>query len=448
MVLGLGWAPFWFGGDRPLAWGVNAIVFGALVVALELYELATGSSHPVALRRIWLSALGLAVVVAWTLIQMSPWVPASFQHPIWRLAEEQLGQPVPGSISVNRDATALALVRLLTNASAFWLAIQVCRSRQRSVWLVQAVAMIGLAYAIYGLIAFLMFPGSILWFTKVAYPESLTSTFVNRNSYATYAAIGLVCAFALVLRSFSAVEQQSTAWRQAAAVLVAFNGAGGFWLATTLVVGAAFMLTGSRAGILCGLAGVVTIAILAVVRRKQSANHGEVAIAIAVLALGAIGLSYGETFASRISDFGLRLDDRLLVDKMVLIAIADHPVLGFGFGTFEHVFPMYRDASISPFGRWDKVHNDYLEAVIGFGVPIAAVFMCGLALLVGRCFWGVVSRRHYNTAGAAATAVSVVVLAHAAVDFSLQMPGVSLTFAAVLGAGVAQSWSRRTDTAT
>jgi hypothetical protein len=37
--------------------------------------------------------------------------------------------------------------------------------------------------------------------------------------------------------------------------------------------------------------------------------------------------------------------------------------------------------------------------------------------------------------------VSAVVLGHAFIDFDLQIPGVAVTWAALLGAGLAQSWN-------
>ena len=39
-----------------------------------------------------------------------------------------------------------------------------------------------------------------------------------------------------------------------------------------------------------------------------------------------------------------------------------------------------------------------------------------------------------------ALAVSLMVLGHGTVDFDLQIPGIALTWAALLGTGLAQSW--------
>jgi type IV secretory pathway VirB2 component (pilin) len=63
-----------------------------------------------------------------------------------------------------------------------------------------------------------------------------------------------------------------------------------------------------------------------------------------------------------------------------------------------------------------------------------------VVLLVLKCCKGAVARQQI-TVPCIATGVAFLVGAHAVVDFSLQMQAVTLTFAAFLGAGVAQSMS-------
>jgi hypothetical protein len=58
-----------------------------------------------------------------------------------------------------------------------------------------------------------------------------------------------------------------------------------------------------------------------------------------------------------------------------------------------------------------------------------------------RCFVGALERKRDSAAPIAAATASVIVALHAFIDFSIQLQGVTLTFAALLGAGTAQSWS-------
>ena len=138
--------------------------------------------------------------------------------------------------------------------------------------------------------------------------------------------------------------------------------------------------------------------------------------------------------------------DRLAVYKLTMLSILDAPWKGFGYGTFEYVFPMYRDNSLSPYAFWDKAHNTYLEIIQGLGIPIAALFLLMLLLLALRCGHAALTRKSSATAPLVATAATVIVALHSFVDFSMQIQAVALTWTALLGAGVAQSWSSRIDT--
>ena len=85
--------------------------FRAWQHSMSSRSLLRGLPHPVPIRRIGLSAVLFAVVVLWVLVQNATWTPAGWQHPIWQLAADALGQEIAGSISVDRDLTALALLQ-------------------------------------------------------------------------------------------------------------------------------------------------------------------------------------------------------------------------------------------------------------------------------------------------------------------------------------------------
>ena len=121
-IAGLAWCPFWFGGSVLLAWGINAVLFPGLVVIYELSVLIRGERHPVAIAQLKLPAALFAAVVLWILVQNATWTPEWMHHPIWQMTADALDRPVEGSISVDRELTSLALLRLLTAASVFWLA--------------------------------------------------------------------------------------------------------------------------------------------------------------------------------------------------------------------------------------------------------------------------------------------------------------------------------------
>jgi O-antigen ligase len=445
-ILGVAWVPFWLGSNREIAWLINAGYFGALVLLLEAVLLVGRRAHPVALKRVAYPAAIFALTCVWILMQANTWIPAWLENPIYQYGRETLSIDLPGSITINRALTYMALLRLLTEGAVFWLFLQLCRSPQRAHWTVQAVAIIGMAYAIYGIIAFFVFPGTILWLTKYAYLDSVTSTFINRNSYATYVGIGLVCALACTFSAYvrSATSVGRSALRRAAAFVASSAGPAGWWLVGSFILGLALVRTGSRGGILASVAGLLALVLMTLLRGRNVV--AAMASLLGLLAAGVAIFVFGDFFAGRLLALGFESADRLAVYKLTIFSILDAPWKGFGYGTFEYVFPMYRDNSLSPYGFWDKAHNTYLEIFQGLGIPAAALFFVMLLILAVRCGHAALTRKSSATAPLVATAATVIVALHSFVDFSMQIQAVALTWTALLAAGVAQSWSGRVDT--
>ena len=445
-VLGVAWVPFWFGSNENIAWLINAGYFGILVLLLEAVLLIGRRGHPVALKRVAYPAAIFALTCVWILVQASTWIPAWFENPIYQYGRETLNIDLLGSITINRELTYLALLRLLTEGAVFWLFLQLGRSSQRAHWTVQAVALIGMAYAVYGVVAFFIFPGTILWFPKWAYTDSVTSTFVNRNSYATYAGIGLMCALACTLSAYlrSANSVGRSALRKAVAFVASSSGAAGWWLVGSFILSLALVRTGSRGGILASVAGVVAFILMTTLRGRSAV--AAVASLLGLVATGVAVFVFGDFFAGRLLELGFNASDRLAVYKLTLLSILDAPWKGFGYGTFEYVFPMYRDNSLSPYGFWDKAHNTYLEIFQGLGIPIAALFLIMLLILVLRCGRAALTRKSSVTPALVVLSATVIVALHSFVDFSMQIQAVALTWTALLGVGVAQSWSGRINT--
>jgi hypothetical protein len=86
-----------------------------------------------------------------------------------------------------------------------------------------------------------------------------------------------------------------------------------------------------------------------------------------------------------------------------------------------------------------KEHSD-LKSPHGLGSVFEVMLSASVVLPVSTCFKGAITRHEGMTPRVAA---SVAVGAQALADFSLQMQAVTLTFMALLGAGLAQSESSR-----
>ena len=300
-VAGLAWCPFWFGSSGLLAWGINAILFPGLVAIYELSLLIRGERHPVALKEIKVPAALFAAVVLWIFIQNATWTPDWLHHPIWQMSADQLGRPIEGSISVNRDLTSLALLRLITAASVFWIAMQLCRDAARANFLLKSVAALGCAYAAYGLFAFAFMPGRVLWIAS-PFPRTgfVTSTFINPNSFATYAGMGLVVICGLILGLYrneftagggSLRFRIATFIEVAGQVVVLFGGA--------FVILVAILLSQSRGGILSTALGLFVLGALTLTTRKLGFRESAVIITFAALLVGVVFLAFGDAVVGR-----------------------------------------------------------------------------------------------------------------------------------------------------
>lgn len=442
-VLALAWAPLWLGGNRPLAWGVNAILFPGLALLYELALLLGGRGHPVGVKSIFAPILCFAAVVAWIWFQTSPIAPLAWCHPIWAMASEALSRPLPGSVSVNPDLTALALLRLITAASAFWISLQLCRDAARARRLLYAVAFIVAGYAAYGLVSYAFYSSAILWFDTVAAPGYVRATFVNRDNFATYAGLGLLATTGLILRLYRGEGgRRSGAFTHRLAVFLEMTGRRGWLLmGMALLLLVALLATASRGGVLATVFALLSLTVLVAARSaRRRGERLESLLGVAALVAAAF-FFFGDIFAARMLDMGLTDSSRPTVYLIVLRMIFDAPLLGFGYGSFSDAFPMYRDRSLSVLNVWDKAHNSYLEVYQGLGLVFGTLLLGALALLVHCCFRGALERRRDAVFPIVAVAAAVLVASHALVDFSMQIQSVTLTFMALLGLGVAQSRS-------
>jgi O-antigen ligase len=448
-IAALAWCPFWFGSNERLAWGINAILFPGLALVYELSILSRGARHPISIRTIAVPAALFASVVVWALIQTASWLPPALNHPLWDLASETLDRPLTPSTSINRDLTGLALLRLVTAASAFWLALQLCRDGNRARLLVKAIAAIVCAYAAFGLLWLIAAPGYTLWFLRLDAPGIVTSTFVNRNSFAAYTGGGLIAMTGLLLRAYrqragGAVAQTRL---RIASFIETSGRKGALLIGAGFVILVALLLTGSRGGVVATVFGMVTLLALTFGRRGRGAIDQRDAI-LFVVALGAVAfVVFGDVLFGKLSVAGLGDNTRLSVYRITLGSIFDSPVTGYGYGTFADVFPALRDRSIAVTGRWLQAHNTYLEILQGLGVFFGAALIASVALLVLRCLRGAAIRQENALVPAFAASAGVLFGLHSLVDFSLQIQANTLTFMAILGAGVAQSQSSRVATA-
>jgi O-antigen ligase len=109
--------------------------------------------------------------------------------------------------------------------------------------------------------------------------------------------------------------------------------------------------------------------------------------------------------------------------KDSLRMFAHKPVLGWGLGTFDVVYPAYRSFYTTLYVN--AAHNDYLQVLVETGV---LGFSCVLWFGYVLYRTGLKDARHWNQSWRGALQLSALVsctglLVHSALDFNLQVPG-------------------------
>jgi O-antigen ligase len=315
--------------------------------------------------------------------------------------------------------------------------------RKRARQLILIIARSGAAYAVYGIVSYLIDPSHILWREKTAYLGVLTSTFINRNTAAVY--FGSCSVLWLLISSQhlrrrlmpGPIRWQSVpGWLLSEAprpLVVSF--------AMLLLCLAAMLMTNSRAGIVLSL--IALIAAFAAFFHRDLPRRGGIAAALMIGGLMALVLLQvlGGNVSGRLQVQGLADEGRLETYRSSLRMIADHPWFGTGLGTFVWSFPAYRNASASTWGIWDLAHSTPLELASDLGLPLAGLIGLAWLVVLAVLCRGVRIRRRDLIVPVAALVVAALGLAHSCIDFSLQISGYSIVVFALTGAGLSQSLS-------
>src|ERR1035437_3518658 len=243
-------APFPFGSTAPAAIAFWCIVLGLGVIAASQRGL----------RREHIPLLGLALIVilayAFVLheqLAARPWIASP--HPLWHEAAEALGIPIAPSVSIARNQPFFALGAPLANMLAVICSFIVCIDRDRARQLLLVIAWSGVAYAVYGIAAYLFDPTHTLWREKVLIGR-FTSTFINPNTAAVYfgSCTGLWLLF-LLQHLRRPLPLDSIYWRMAPRLLLSEMPI--LSCIMLLICLAAMLLTYSRAGVVLSFMALV-----------------------------------------------------------------------------------------------------------------------------------------------------------------------------------------------
>ncbi len=435
-------APLPFGSFNGTTIAFWCIILGlaTLATSLSTHRLYTG--HLLLLGGIFSIVLFYAFVLHEQLAD-HPWV-AHF-NPLWAQASKVLGVELTPSVSITRGEPFFALGAPLACVLALICGLIVGADRGRARQVLQVIAWSGAAYAIYGILSFLIEPTMLLWRVKLTYLGSLTGPFVNRNTAAAYFGSCAVVWLTLLLEQIRRhLRADTIAWKKVPARMLSHTPRAVIVYFTILFICLmAMFLTGSRAGVVLSLfALIVTFTVF--FRRDLPARSG-VWIALAGGASVALILLQfmGGVVSNRFDIAGLADEGRFAAYRSTLHMITDYPWFGTGLGTFAWAFPAYRSPDISMEGVWDIAHSTTLELAAEVGLPLAAAVFAGWLIMLAVLVQGIITRRRDAIIPLAAFSVSIIAILHSSIDFSLQTPGYAIVVFALVGAGLAQSFGSK-----
>ncbi|MGH7806810.1 MAG: O-antigen ligase family protein, partial [Thermodesulfobacteriota bacterium] len=271
-----------------------------------------------------------------------------------------------------------------------------------------------------------------------AYPDviSATGTFVNRNHFAGFLemSIPLALGYALSLSNWDDGKQNSLLKKLVSSdnlykqILLIF-------LAGIMLL--ALILSKSRMGIFSSFLSLIFFYISYVSFRRNKTQKGWLllfVIAIAILYGLWIGLY---SVFERFLRIEAEAQGRLLVWKDMLTMIRDFPLFGTGFGTFSHVYPLYKQFMEKAL-VFSYAHNDYLQllaetGVLGFLTLITALILFLLSSLksLNRFSQEEDYFSFFLVLGGLTGIVSLLI--HSLADFNLHIPSNALYFALLIG---------------
>ena len=446
-------APLPFASNRPWSWSLLSLMVGfwlilwALRALLDFRPGAVSDPKQAVIQVPWarhaLATILFLTLVGWFALQASSLAPAAWHHPFWATAQSVLKNAADAAISLNPINSITGLMRILAYAGVFFLALQYGRRSSRAKKMVWALCLAGAVYALYGVMAYFSGDKMILWFPKWAYLDSLTSTFVNRNTFATYAGVTLLVTIVLLLAEIERATPYGLMSRAGWMDFMENLSPRLFFLAgATVVMATALLLTHSRGGFVSTLVGLFVLFLGMALNRKKRTRTLVASVVLTVLAgYVLLDISGGETL-SRLGNIDSQWNNRKEVHSLTLEAIADSPKWGTGLGTYGDVFYQHRGTDFYVWTpTFDKAHNTYLEFALEAGLVPTAALVVLFALLFLMTLRGVLKRQRnaaYPCLGLAATAL---VGTHALIDFSMQIPGMAVTYFYLMGMACAQSWS-------
>ncbi len=348
-----------------------------------------------------------AVPALWMVSQVLPL--RALAHPMWKSAEMALGNPLAGTISIDRGATILALGQYLSTTAVVFLSAAVAVDRQRAEWLL---------FALTGACSLI----ALIVLTHASFPSGAAAPAID------CVAMGIIVTTTAVIRAIERYEAGHSNLQPLVPALAAFA-------ICTLTL----FLGGTQQALIASGCGFVMLVWVNLMRRFRLPAVGVTVIAVLAI-IAAIFLVTAQPFErgkSLLLAFATSSSATTAASERML---ADTPLVGTGAGTFAALLPIYREIDDPPAGP--VAATTAATLVIELGQPMFWLIVAATVASIFILFRASLSRRRDSFYPATGGSCLVTLLLLAFNNAGLLGTAASLIAAVVLGLAFAQSKSR------
>ena len=345
------------------------------------------------------------------------------------------------SLSVDVEATRYTVTILFFLLAAHLIAANYFNTDSRMQTLSKFLTIFGFLLAVFGLIQFFAWNGSLFWFRPSDGGRWVQGPFVNHNHFAGY--LELIVPIPLALIATGAVKESRVVYGFAAVVMI---------IATIFSASRGGIISLSIAFIFIAVSGYNyklfkhsssrhnhnTDALPSAAKNTRFRQTASTMIIIGSILAGLLWLGLGPIL-DRLPDnrqtesYETFEGSRGWIWKNAVAVFKDNPIFGTGMGTFETALPKYSEGNMAgPDGKllvWDRSHNDYLQILSDTGLiggVLAIWFIIAVISLIRRGFYLKDRFRAGLALGCFGAILSL--LLHSIFDFNLQLPATSLLF--------------------
>lgn len=444
-------SPWLFGSAEPWAWLLICLIINAAIAVWLVYVFREGYANRIAagIAAVGAMILGFAalqtVPLPHRLVRMVNPISAEAQTTADRIVGQieaaESGTPQPPrewpTISASPSSTWRAFHLLAACIGIAVVLVGSVTDREELEMSVMAIAVCGFVMALFAIIQDFSSTRDIYWFHRPRLGGTPFGPFTNRNHYAAWTNLAIGAVLALVLSaSRHALAPQSLPWRERLSLLSSRRVNTIVMLSYGIVImAAAVFLSLSRGGIASLAAAGGIVCLIPSLRRSRGIGR-RFGLLLALLVVAVVTWLGWQPVMERLGSLALLAADplhdarfRMTVATLRLWGAA--PLLGCGFGSFQHVFPLYQEPPLQ-IGRFVYAHNDYAQLLAESGVVGAALFAFAAWFLARTIFRGFQKAADESRLFVLGLLVGVAAITlHSFVDFSLHRPAIAFLFSTI-----------------